>query len=86
MLGYLDRFEGNLAVILIEENQTECQVQKSDLPAGSEVGTVFNLKEEKDTCTILSINENETKQRKDTALNLHQSLQKRKKRSTFKRK
>ena len=61
MRGILDRFEGDKAVILIEEKKDELILPKSDLPVGSKVNTVFNVKEKNDGgYTVLSIDSSGT--------------------------
>lgn len=85
MLGFLDRIEEGLAVILIEETVNEFTVHAETLPSNSEVGTIFNLVHDGENYHIVSINEEETEKRKDTSVTLLQGLQKRKKKSKFKR-
>ncbi|HLR43428.1 MAG TPA: DUF3006 family protein [Pseudogracilibacillus sp.] len=85
MLGFLDRIEEDLAVILVEETVNEFTVHTEDLPANSEVGTIFNLDFDGENYQIVSINEEETEKRKETSVKLLQKLQKRKKKSKFKR-
>jgi len=85
MLGFLDRIEEGLAVILVEKSVNEFTVRAEDLPPNSEVGTIFNLDFDDENYHIISINEEETEKRKDTSVKLLQKLQKRKKKSKFKR-
>lgn len=85
MLGFLDRIEDGLAVILVEETVNEFTVHAENLPANSEVGTIFNLDFDGDNYHIVSINEKETEKRKDTSIKLLQKLETRKKKSKFKR-
>lgn len=85
MLGFLDRIEDGLAVILIEETVNEFTLPEADLPEDSTVGTIFNLEFDGENYHILSINEVETERRKEASKTLLQKLQKRKKKSKFKR-
>lgn len=43
MRGILDRFEGDKAVILLQDTKEEYIVNESELPAGSKINTVFDL-------------------------------------------
>ena len=61
MRGILDRFEGDKAVILIEENNAELVIEKNELPSGSNINTVFRMEENNGNYNILSIDTNETK-------------------------
>jgi Ser/Thr protein kinase RdoA (MazF antagonist) len=55
MKGILDRFEGDKAVILIEENNAELVIEKNELPTGSNVNTVFRMEASNGSYNILSI-------------------------------
>lgn len=55
MKGILDRFEGEKAVILIEDDHTEMIVNKSELPANSKVDTIFKLSKNNGSYQIDSI-------------------------------
>ncbi|MEJ8778394.1 DUF3006 domain-containing protein [Pseudogracilibacillus sp. ICA-222130] len=85
MFGILDRFEDQLAVILIESVEKEHIVDKATLPEGSDIGTVFNVEKMEETFSILSINIEETENRKQRAQQALHALHKKKKRSKFKR-
>nr|MBO2500308.1 DUF3006 domain-containing protein [Acidimicrobiia bacterium] len=41
--GVVDRFEGDLAVLLVGEDETELVVPRSELPAGAAEGTWLRL-------------------------------------------
>lgn len=85
MIGILDRFEDDLAVILIESKQDELTLSKETLPAGSTVGTAFNISLTNGTYSVLSINETETKKAETTSAQLVEKLKQKKKSSKFKR-
>ncbi|WP_047981809.1 DUF3006 domain-containing protein [Ornithinibacillus contaminans] len=70
MKGVLDRFEGNLAVILIEEVQKELILDKEKLPKGSQVNTVFSIEQRDDDFHILGIDEKEEHVAKATTSDL----------------
>jgi hypothetical protein len=57
MKGILDRFEGDKAVILIEERNDEFIIPKAELPSGSKQQTVFHLEKSNDSYKILAIDE-----------------------------
>ncbi len=85
MKGILDRFEGEWAVILIEEKNEELLVKKSVLPAGSEKNTIFNLVEKNGTYEIAGIDVLATKQAKEKSASLMDRLRAKGKGSKFKR-
>ncbi|MFC4023530.1 DUF3006 domain-containing protein [Oceanobacillus longus] len=74
MKGILDRFEGDKAVILIEEQKAEFIVGKSKLPTGSKVNTVFLMEENDGDYKILRINTEETQASAETSSNLMAKL------------
>lgn len=43
MKAVVDRFEGDLAVLLVGEDETELVVPRSELPAGAAEGTWLRL-------------------------------------------
>ncbi len=85
MQGVLDRIEDGIAVILVEEKGDEFTIAEHDLPAGSEVGTWFQLTYEDAGYTILAIDEVATGKESQTSALLLKQLQQRKKQSKFKR-
>lgn len=48
MRAVIDRFEGELAVLLVGEDETEFHVPRSELPAGASKGTCLRLSMEVD--------------------------------------
>ncbi|WP_245843898.1 DUF3006 domain-containing protein [Oceanobacillus rekensis] len=60
MKGILDRFEGDKAVILIEENNAELVIKKSELPVGSDINTAFRMESSNGSYNILSIDTSKT--------------------------
>jgi Ser/Thr protein kinase RdoA (MazF antagonist) len=85
MIGVLDRFEGELAVILVEEEKEEFTVDKKELPSGSEVNTLFNVTKENGNYRILEINKEATSKAQKKSANLMDQLRARSKGSKFKR-
>lgn len=85
MKGILDRFEGNQAVILIEETKEELLVIKEDLPRGSAKNTIFNLAKENGSYTIVDIDFAQTKAARKTSSSLMDQLRAKNKGSKFKR-
>lgn len=87
MRGILDRFEGDLAVILIEEAKQELVVDKTALPPSSEVNTVFDIVEENGHYKIAGINQETTRRRSEKSSALMDKLRAKKRSSSkFKRK
>lgn len=85
MKGILDRFEGEQAVILIEEANDEWIVDKNDLPAGSEKHTIFKLSKENGAYTILDIDVQATEQAREKSSSLMEQLRAKSRGSKFKR-
>ena len=85
MRGILDRFEGEQAVILIEEVKKEIIVAKNELPANSEVNTVFKIVEENGSFKIAAIDIAATKQASQQSSALMDKLRKKSSGSKFKR-
>ena len=69
MFYTLDRFEGDFAVLLDDEKRT-VSVEKSILGENAEVGSVYLKNDEQN----FVFSPEETKKRKNKALNLHKSL------------
>lgn len=86
MLGLLDRFEGEKAVILVEEKNREWIVEKSRLPDGSEKGSWLSFEENEGELSHFQIESDLTKEKKETAADLLQSIRLQSKGSKFKRK
>lgn len=86
MRGILDRFEGEQAVILIEERKAEIIIKKDELPLGSDVNTVFRIKEENGSYQITGIDRSATKKRSEQSSALMNKLRAKSKGSKFKRK
>lgn len=85
MKGILDRFEGNLAVILVETEKEEFTVPKKNLPPGSQVDTYFELKKDGQSYQIIKIAETKTQKEKLKTSDLMAKLRARKTRSKFER-
>ncbi|GGA65741.1 DUF3006 domain-containing protein [Ornithinibacillus halotolerans] len=87
MKGVLDRFEGNQAVILIEEEKAELILPKEDLPVGSDVNTVFQVeKDENDNYKIIEIDHKAEQEAKETTQDLLAKLRAKSSGSKFKKK
>ncbi|HEY4600248.1 MAG TPA: DUF3006 domain-containing protein [Cerasibacillus sp.] len=85
MKGILDRFEGNLAVILVEAAKEEFTVPKHKLPPGSQVDTYFELKKDGQSYQIIKIAESKTKVEKQKTSDLMAKLRARKTGSKYKK-
>jgi hypothetical protein len=85
MQGVLDRFEGNQAVILIEDDKAELVVAKEELPAGSEVNTVFKMKKIDGEYKIIAIDNEAEKKAKETTADLLAKLRAKSSGSKFKK-
>lgn len=85
MKGILDRFEGDKAVILIEENNAELVIEKSELPTGSNVNTVFQMEENNGNYNLLSIDTTETKNDAKKSADLMAKLRSKSSGSKFRR-
>lgn len=85
MKGVLDRFEGNLAVILLEDEAKEFTTEKESLPKGSVVGTWFHITHNQSNYAISSIDIAETEAKSAANALLLEQLRDRKKTSKFKR-
>ncbi|WP_042146853.1 DUF3006 domain-containing protein [Paucisalibacillus sp. EB02] len=85
MRGVLDRFEGNQAVILIEEDKAELVVLKEELPEGSKINTVFKIANENGDYQILAIDQEAEKEAKETTADLLAKLRANSNGSKFKK-
>lgn len=85
MKGILDRFEGDLAVILVESAKVEFTVPKSNLPTGSQVNTYFDLKKDGQSYKIIKISESKTIAEKQKTSDLMAKLRARQTESKYKR-
>lgn len=83
MLGVLDRFEGNLAVILVEENNEQFTIEREKLPAESVEGTWFHLSKHRDSYHVNSIDIAKTEEKSAANALLLERLQKRRRKSKF---
>ncbi|WP_010647998.1 DUF3006 domain-containing protein [Oceanobacillus massiliensis] len=83
MEGILDRFEGETAVILIDKNKTELIIDKSKLPAGSKIGTVFHVEKEGGEFKPVSINVEKTQMEAEKSSDLMEKLRSKSKGSKF---
>ncbi|HLQ95863.1 MAG TPA: DUF3006 family protein [Pseudogracilibacillus sp.] len=86
MKGVLDRFEKNLAVILIEENNEEITLERNKLPDYSVPGIWFDLAYSPQYgYRIIAVNVAATEEKSSANAMLLENLQKHKKGSKFKR-
>lgn len=85
MHGFLDRFEGNMAVILVEEVKEEFTVNKEMLPDGSDVNTYFEIEKKDGNYHIVQIDTTKTTQEKQTTSDLMAKLRAKKTGSKFKK-
>ncbi|GEN30024.1 hypothetical protein HNQ35_000275 [Cerasibacillus quisquiliarum] len=85
MKGILDRFEGDLAVILVESEKVEFTVPKSNLPTGSQVNTYFDIEKDGPSYKIIKISEATTIAEKQKTINLMAKLRARQTESKYKR-
>ena len=85
MHGVIDRIEEGIAVILIESRKAEWTVQASQLPQGSQPGTVLQLAVTANDFTIIGIDQEATTAAFAKTETIQQKLQAKKKRSKFKR-
>jgi len=83
--GVLDRIEDNVAVILVEEIKEQFTLPKEELPEHSEEGTWFSIKKEKGGFTIVQIDRELTKQKREKSLDLLSQLRAKSKGSKYKR-
>lgn len=86
MKGILDRFEGEKAVILIEEENAEIIINRSDLPVNSTVNTIFTVSKSAAGYQIDSIDLNAIKQASQKSSALMDKLRAKSSGSKFKRK
>lgn len=85
MRGILDRFEGDKAVILLQDTKEEYIVNKSELPAGSKINTVFDLEKNRTTYKIKRINISNTEEAAQQSSDLMAKLRAKSRRSKFKK-
>ena len=74
MKGVLDRFEGNQAVILIEEDKAEIIIPKEELPKGSEVNTVFKVENKDGEYKILAVDKDAEQEARESTADLMAKL------------
>ncbi|RKQ35831.1 DUF3006 domain-containing protein [Oceanobacillus halophilus] len=85
MKGILDRFEGDKAVILVEDLEKEIIVPRKELPDGVEVNTYFTLDKDGDTFQIVAIDQSKTDSQAQKSSELMEKLRSKKKGSKFKK-
>lgn len=85
MHGFLDRFEGKMAVILVEEVKEEFTVNKEMLPDGSDVNTYFEIEKKDGNYHIVQIDTTKTTKEKQTTSDLMAKLRAKKTGSKFKK-
>ncbi|MFC2949759.1 DUF3006 domain-containing protein [Virgibacillus sediminis] len=87
MKGIVDRFEDNdKAVILLEEIKEELIVDRSELPAGSDVNTVLRVEERDGEYRVMSKDEEQTDEQSGKSSDLMAKLRAKSKGSKFKKK
>lgn len=86
MKGVLDRYEGGLAVILVEESKEEFTLEKTELPKGSTQGTWYHLIHGENGYAISSIDVAATEEKSSANALLLEKVQQKKKESKFRRK
>lgn len=84
--GVLDRIEGESAVILLEEIGQEFTVPAKELPKSSEEGTHFTVKKCEEGYKILEIDQEGTKEAKETSEDLLAQLRAKSKGSNYRKK
>ncbi|GAB3794288.1 DUF3006 domain-containing protein [Virgibacillus kimchii] len=85
MKGILDRFEGNKAVILIEETKEEWVTYRENLPPGSDVNTYFTMKKNNKDYNIIAIDETTTEEQAQKSSALMKKLRNKSSGSKFKK-
>ena len=85
MQGVLDRFEGNLAVILIEEEKSELVLPKEALPEDSKVNTIFQMEKQDGEYKILAIDQEAVQKATETTADLLAKLRAKSSGSKFKK-
>ncbi|GLO67338.1 MULTISPECIES: DUF3006 domain-containing protein [Oceanobacillus] len=85
MKGIIDRFEKNLAVILVEGQNKEYHIQKSDLPTNCSINSVVQIEERNGHIYITSDMPQE-KQQQDKVTALRKALLNKENPSKLKRK
>ncbi|WP_339227145.1 DUF3006 domain-containing protein [Oceanobacillus sp. FSL K6-2867] len=85
MKGILDRFEGDKAVILIEEMKEEYIVNRSALPKGSKIETVFTVEKNQTTYNIKGIDTSNTEALAQQSSDLMAKLRAKSRGSKFKK-
>jgi len=85
MKGVIDRFEGDKAVILIEEDGKEITVLKSDLPEKCEQNTILKIEKKNDNYQIIERDEEARKNAQQTSADLLQALRNKSKGSNYKK-
>lgn len=85
MKGVLDRWEGNQAVILIEEEKAELILAKEELPEGSKVHMIFTITKENGEYTIVGIDEQAKQEAKASTSDLLAKLRAKSTGSKFKK-
>lgn len=73
MKGIIDRFEKDFAVILVEEQQKEYVIQKSNLPTGCTINSVVQIDERNDRLHV-TLDYQQEKQLQDKATALRKAL------------
>ena len=86
MKGILDRIEdGQNAVILLEQHEREIILPVEQLPAGSAIGSWFNIAMEDGEVSIILLDETTTAEKADHVSGLLKKLKKKDSVSKFKR-
>lgn len=85
MLGVIDRFESDLAVILIESEHREIIVAKNALPTDALEGTWLTITEISEDAYTFQINVEQTKKQRKKVQSLREQLLQKKQQSAYKK-
>lgn len=85
MKGMLDRFEGDKAVLLVEEAKKEWIIEQEQLPAGSKKGSWFTIEVTGEKVDSISIDSQLTKEKNQKVDDLMQAIRSQSTGSKFKR-
>ena len=83
--GMLDRFEGNKAVLLVEELNKEWIIERDQLPTGSKKGNWFTLEISGDKISSISMDHQLTEKKSQKVDDLMQTIRSKSTGSKFKR-
>lgn len=86
MKAYIDRFEGNLAVIIIEESKQQFTKPIEQLPEGATPGIWLRVTLKSEDMIEIEIDQDKTNLAKNSVNHLMAQLRSKKKESKFKKK